>query len=77
MAKSRYPFRVVDTFNNKVLSQHRSLQTAVKAEIKFRKECKRANNGGCVPTIVQFEDKKLEGDELEYYFSLIDKYSFN
>jgi hypothetical protein len=71
--KYKYPFRLVDTFNNTILSQHRTLETAAKAEIRFRRACKKANNGACVPTNVEYLGEKLDDEDREYYLSLLDR----
>jgi hypothetical protein len=70
--RNPYPYRVVDTFNNTIISQHRTLKTAAEAEIRFRRACLRANHGACVPTDVEYRGKPLQGDELEYYYTLTD-----
>jgi hypothetical protein len=66
-----YPYQVVDTFNQTILSQHRTLQAAVKSEVRFRRACRKANNGSCVPTSVELYGKELDGDELDCYLSLL------
>jgi succinate dehydrogenase/fumarate reductase-like Fe-S protein len=66
-----YPYQVVDTFNWTILSQHRTLESAAKSEIRFRKACRKANNGSCVPTSVELYGEELEGDELDCYLSML------
>jgi succinate dehydrogenase/fumarate reductase-like Fe-S protein len=65
------PYRVVDTFNQTIISQHRTLDAAVKSEIRFRRACREANNGSCVPTSVELYGKELDGDELDCYLSML------
>jgi hypothetical protein len=75
MAKTRYPYSVVDTFNNIVLSHHATLKNAVKAEVRFRKAFARKNHGGCNPTTVNYLGEKMEGDDEEHYYVLLEHYT--
>jgi hypothetical protein len=70
--RNPYPYRVVDTFNNTIISQHRTLKAAVEANLRFRRSCW-ANRGSCVPTDVEYMGEPLQGDDLEYYYAIMDQ----
>jgi hypothetical protein len=63
-------YRIYDTFNRNVVSNHRSLKTTVLAQDKFFKAVRRANGqSSYIPTIVEYttddgEWIKLPTDEL-------------
>jgi hypothetical protein len=57
-------FRIFDTFNRRVVSNHRSLRTTVIAQDKFSKAVRRANGeNSYIPTIIEYTDD--EGDWLK------------
>lgn len=63
-------YRIYDTFNRNVVSNHRSLKTAVLSQDKFFKSVRRSNGpNSYIPTIVEYttddgEWLKLPTDEL-------------
>ncbi len=64
-------YRIYDTFNRRVVSNHRLLRTAVLAQYKFSHDV-RTHNGqnSYIPTIVEYTDDegewlKLPTDELQ------------
>lgn len=64
-------YRIYDTFNRRVVSNHRSLRTAVIAQDKFSKAVRRANGqNSYIPTIIEYTDNegewlKLPADEVQ------------
>jgi hypothetical protein len=64
-------YQVVDTFNNALISNHRTLEAAVRAEIRFRRAIRKANNNSFGVTNVFFNGRRLEGRQFEYYLSLL------
>lgn len=64
-------YRIYDTFNRRVVSNHRSLRTAVIAQDKFFKAVRRANGeNSYIPTIIEYTDEegewlKLPTDEVQ------------
>ena len=63
-------YRIYDTFNRKVVSNHRSLRTAVIAQDKFSKAVRRANGqNSYIPTIIETDSEgtwiKLPIDEVQ------------
>lgn len=63
-------FEVYDTFNNKVISRHRSLVAAVKANESFQAKVSKANGAGSyIPTVYHQDGKPVlpeDLDEAEY-----------
>lgn len=56
-------YRVYDTFNRRVVSNHRSLRTAVTAQNKFRRDIRRFNaSASYIPTRIEMLDD--DGDWL-------------
>lgn len=44
-------YKLIDTFNNQLISQHRTIEAAAKAEIKFSRAVKRKNGASSyIPT---------------------------
>jgi len=47
--------RIYDTFNHRIVSNHRSIIAAVKAQAKFSRAVTRANGGNSyIPTIIEY-----------------------
>ena len=60
-----------DTFNGVTVSNHRSLEAAVAAEIKFGKAVKRANGASSyIPTEILRNGKRLTDDEIEQAWAI-------
>jgi hypothetical protein len=58
-------YKLIDTFNDKIISKHRTVEAAAKTEIKFSRAVKR-NNGASsyIPTkCVDPEGEDVDGDE--------------
>jgi hypothetical protein len=50
-------YQIIDTFNDTVVSRHRSLEAAVKADDKFRRDVRRANGAtSYIPTRILDHD---------------------
>ena len=50
-------YRIVDTFNDRVVSEHRTLRGAVRADDRFIRAVKRANGrNSYIPTTIQHHD---------------------
>jgi hypothetical protein len=49
-------YLLVDTFNNSVLSRHRSIKTVAKAECAHRRWWKRNGGNSYIPTAIVRED---------------------
>lgn len=50
-------YRIYDTFNNRVISNHRTIEAAVKAESKFSARVKKANGrNSYIPTRIEVCD---------------------
>lgn len=48
-------YRIYDTFNRRIVSNHRSLRTAVIASRKFQRSVRRSNGGNSyIPTIIEY-----------------------
>jgi hypothetical protein len=48
--------RVYDTFNRRVISEHRSIISAVKAQAKFSRDIVRANGSNSyIPTRIEYD----------------------
>jgi hypothetical protein len=64
-------YRIYDTFNRRVISNHRLLRTTVLAQHKFSQSVRRRNGGNSyIPTIVEYTNDegewfKLPTDELQ------------
>jgi hypothetical protein len=66
---SKYTLR--DTFNNRTISNHRSLEAAVKAEHKFSLAVKRANGqSSYIPTEILKDGERLSDREADQAYSL-------
>ena len=71
-------FALYDTFNDRIISRHRSIETAVKAEKKFQRlfsaretpnthlptQCRQIVNGDC---------EKLNDDDFQSYYDLLNR----
>jgi hypothetical protein len=54
-------YAVYDTFNNKIVSRHRTIEAAVKADRRFQNKVQRIHGqSSYIPTTI----KKIEGREL-------------
>lgn len=70
MRKSKYA--LWDTFNDKPISYHRTLEAAAKASAKEASYWSKHGNGSYIPTTVCFGDgSELPDSELEEVHSLI------
>lgn len=50
-----------DTFNDKLVSRHRSIEAAVRASYRFSRAVKRANGSGSyIPTIILCDGSRLD-----------------
>lgn len=66
---SKYTVR--DTFNNTNVSNHRSLEAAVAADIKFGRAVKRANGkSSYIPTEILCDGERLTDDQKEQAWAL-------
>lgn len=66
---SKYTVR--DTFNNRTVSNHRSLEAAVAADIKFGKAVKRANGqSSYIPTEILCDGRPLTDNQKEQAWAL-------
>jgi len=68
-------FVLFDTFNNQVVSRHRSIEAAEKADVRFQRAIKKANGkSSYIPTQIREETKDglqaIREDQQEYAFHL-------
>lgn len=57
-------FTLHDTFNDRVISVHRSIKTAVHASYRFCRAVKRANGqNSFIPTQIRCDGKRLDEDQ--------------
>lgn len=64
-------FTVRDTFNNTNVSNHRTLEAAVAADIKFGRAVKRANGqSSYIPTEILCDGRPLTDDQKEQAWAL-------
>lgn len=63
-----------DTFNDRLISSHRTLEAAVKAQRKFSAAVRRANGGNSyIPTTILINGNELNWDQQEEMFALLHK----
>lgn len=59
-------FTLHDTFNDKLLSSHRSIETAVRASYRYARAVKRANGeSSYIPTEIRCDGKRLNQTQLD------------
>ena len=64
-------FTLRDTFNGVTVSTHRSLESAVAADIRFGKAVKRANGASSyIPTEILCDGERLSDDQIEQAWSI-------
>lgn len=64
-------YQLIDTFNDRIISRHRTIGAAVKADAKFQRRVKRANgNGSYIPTKVLDADGNEVDTIAEQYDAL-------
>lgn len=64
-------YKLIDTFNNCTISRHRTVEAAVKADIRFQRAVKRANGtNSYIPTIVVDADGERVDTLAEQYDAL-------
>lgn len=60
-------YRIVDTFNDRVVSEHRTLRGATRAENRFIRAVKRANGrDSYIPTSIQQRNQSGAWQHAEY-----------
>lgn len=58
-------YLLIDTFNRRLISRHRSLATAVAADRKYARAVKRANGrDSYIPTMIRAAGKRVGSDSL-------------
>jgi len=59
-------YEIVDIFNDQIISRHRTLEKAVREDIKFRRMVKR-NNGASsyIPTRISRDGSRLSEEDVE------------
>ena len=66
-----YKFTLRDTFNGVTVSTHRSLESAVAADIKFGRAVKRANGqSSYIPTEILCDGERLSDDQIEQAWAI-------
>lgn len=57
-------FTLHDTFNDRTISVHRSIKTAVRASYRFSRAVKRANGqNSFIPTVILCDGKRMDEDQ--------------
>lgn len=57
-------FTLHDTFNDRTVSVHRSIKTAVRASYRFSRAVRRANGKDAfIPTVILFDGKRLNENQ--------------
>lgn len=57
-------FPLHDTFSDRTVSAHRSIETAVRASYRFSRAVKRANGkDSFIPTVILCDEKRLDEDQ--------------
>jgi hypothetical protein len=57
-------FQLIDTFNKRTISKHRTVEAAVKADIKFSRAVKRANGANSyIPAMIVDSSGKNIADD--------------
>jgi hypothetical protein len=60
-----------DTFNDRELSRHRSIETAVRASLRFSRAVKRANGqNSFIPTRILCDGARLDDNQQEAAFGI-------
>lgn len=63
-------FTVHDTFNNRLVSTHRTLEAAAKAQRNFLASVKRANGpGSYLTTVIRCNGERLTDEQFEQLFN--------
>lgn len=59
-------YEIHDTFNDRVISRHRTLEKAVREDVKFRRMVQRNNPpGSYIPTVIRRDGEPLSEEKLE------------
>ena len=59
-------YTLIDTFNNTIISRHRTLKAAVKAEFKYSDAVKRSNGlNSYLPMQILASGKRLSEDQID------------
>ena len=65
-------FTLRDTFNNRDISNHRTLQAAVEASCKFSRSVRRANGANSfIPTTILCDGKRLTDEQADAMWELM------
>jgi hypothetical protein len=68
-------YTLQDTFNNCKISNHRTMEAAVKADLKHRRKVKNSNGrNSYIPTTILIDGKKLDEEDYLYCLSLYEKF---
>lgn len=68
-------YSLFDTFNDRVISRHRSIGATAKADLKFCRAVRRANpGGGYIPTTIRMADgSRASEDDVEEFLEERDR----